>query len=302
MKGVDRHPPLHRLNRNLLWYYCGEKDMTDKMFAEVLTRFDYDQALPLDVIESNAEQKEGVSILELSYASPANKRVKAYWVTPPGEGPFPGVLFVHPGPGDRSTFLDEAVLLAQKGAASLLVDAPWSAGEAWGRTLGQPEGDRQILSQIVKDFRRAIDVVASRSEADAQRIGYVGHSFGALFGGVLAGVEQRIKAYILMAGVGSFTDLAVLNMPFLTGSALEAYRQAMEPIDPIHYVGQAAPAALFFQFGRQDNFFEPEKFEAYAAAGSEPKSVKWYNTDHYFSNNEARQDRIEWLRLQLGLK
>ena len=276
--------------------------MTDKSFEELLTMFDYDQELPLNVQETGVEHRDEISIHDLSYASPANGRVKAYWVRPPGAGPFAGMIFVHPGPGNRSNFLDEAVLLAQRGAASLLIEAPWAQGEAWGRTLGQPQGDRQAHTQTAIDFRRAIDVVASRPEVDANRIGYVGHSFGALFGGVLSGVEKRIKAYTLMAGVGSFTDVAALNIPSLTGQTLAEYSQVMTRIDPIHYVGHAAPAALFFQFGLQDDFFARAKFESYAAAGSEPKLVKWYNADHYSLNTEGRHDRLEWLGMQLGLE
>jgi hypothetical protein len=62
----------------------------------------------------------------------------------------------------------------------------------------------------------------------------------------------------------------------------------------------AAPSALLLQFGRQDEAFPQEKVVAFAKAGSEPKSVKWYEADHSL-NDEARRDRIEWLRTRLGL-
>jgi len=268
-------------------------------YEDLQTMLDYDRALPLNIEETDIEHRDGVSIHDVSYASPANRTIKAFWVAPPAEGPFAGVIFVHPAPGDRSTFLDESVMLAKKGAASLLMDAPWAQGEAWGRTLGQPEGDRKAFTQIAIDIRRAVDVIVSRPDVDANRIGYVGHSFGALFGGVLSGVEKRIKAYVLMAGTGSFTDLLALNMPFLQGLALEEYRRVMSLIDPIYYVRHAAPAALFFQFGLQDKAFPRERVVEYAEAGSEPKLVKWYNADH-FLDDEARDDRIEWLGRQLG--
>ena len=132
------------------------------------------------------------------------------------------------------------------------------------------------------------------------RIGYVGHSLGALFGGVLSGVEKRIQAFALMAGTGSFTDVAVLSMPFLQGQVLEEYAQAMTRIDPVYYVSHAAPSALLFQFGLQDEAFPREKVVGFAEAGSEPKLVQWYDAGHYL-NQEARGDRIEWLRTRLGL-
>ena len=95
-----------------------------------------------------------------------------------------------------------------------------SEAEAWGKTMGEPEHDRQEHTKTTIDLLRAVDLLTSRSEVDAGRIGYVGHSFGALFGGILAGVEKRIKAFVLMSGVGSFTDVAVANIPTLKGKAL----------------------------------------------------------------------------------
>ncbi len=269
-------------------------------FEDLLFIFNYDRELPLDLEETGVEHQNGVAVHDISYASQANGRVTAYLVTPPGAGPFAGVMFVHPAPGSRATFLDESVALAQQGALGLLIEAPWARGEAWGRTLGQPEGDRDAFIHIAIDLRRAVDLLTSRTDVDANRIGYVGHSFGALFGGMLAGAEKRIRAFALLAGTGSFADVAVLNMPFLKGQVLEAYTQAMTPIDPINYVRHAAPSALFFQFGLQDEAFPRDKVAAFAEAGSEPKFIKWYDADH-FLNDEARNDRIEWLRTRLGL-
>jgi hypothetical protein len=270
-------------------------------FEELVSPFDYDRALPLNVEESGVELKGGISIHDVSYASPGHGRVKAYWVVPPGKGPFAGLIFVHPGPGNRMNFLDEAVMLAQQGAASLLVEAPWAQGEAWGKTMGEPEHDRQEHIQTAIDLRRAIDFISIRPEVDTNRLGYVGHSFGALFGGILAGVEKHIKAFILMAGVGSFSDVTAVNIPTLKGPALEEYSQVLARIDPIHFIGYAAPAVLFFQLAQHD-MFPREKLLAYTEAGSEPKQVKWYDADHYSVNETGRGDRMEWLQTQLDLE
>lgn len=269
-------------------------------FEELRSVFDYDRELSLDLEETSVDHNNGIPVHDISYTSRANDRIPAYLVRPPGTGPFPAVIFVHPAPGNRATFLDESVILAQQGALGLLVEAPWARGEAWGQTLGKPEGDRRAFIDIAIDLRRAVDLLTSRPDVDANRIGCVGHSFGALFGGVLSGVEKRIRAFALLAGTGSFTDIAILSMPFLQGEALEAYAQAMTRIDPIYYVGHAEPSSLFFQFGLQDEAFPREKVEAFAEAGSEPKLVKWYDADH-FLNDAARDDRIEWLRTQLDL-
>jgi predicted alpha/beta hydrolase len=270
-------------------------------FDEMVSLFDYDPSAPLQVEEHGAERRNGIALRDVSYAGAGGGRVKAYCVLPAGEGPFPGVIFVHPAPGDRSIFLVEALLLGKMGIASLLVQAPWAQGEAFGQSLAEPENAREAISQVVKDLRRAVDFVASRPEMDAGRLGYVGHSIGAHIGGVLSGVERRIGSHVLMAGTGSFTHVAALNMPFLKGQALERYARVMEPIDPAYYVGRAAPSALFFQFGLGDDFSDREVFEQYAEAASQPRLVRWYDTDHYFENAAGRSDRLEWLQSRLGL-
>ncbi len=264
-----------------------------------VAQFDYDSAQPLDVQESVVEDRDSVAIHAVHYAGVASGKIEAFLVIPRGAEKSPGVVWVHPAPGDRHTFLDEAVQLAQCGAVSLLIDAPWSRGEAWGRTMGEPEHDLAEHLRTVKDLRRAIDLLTARPEVDAGRIAFVGHSLGALFGGILAGVEKRVKTYVLMAGVASFTDIAVLNLPQLKGSALERYRQILEPIDPRYFVQYAAPSPLLFQFGLQDRLYLRDRFIEFAAAGSKPKVVKWYNADHYLLDRSAHCDRAEWLRTHL---
>ena len=272
--------------------------------------FDYDPVQPLDVQETGVEVREGIAVHDVSYAGlvggQAGGRVEAFLVTPPGAGAFPAVLFVHrrwlhPAPGDRRTYLDEAIELAGRGVAGLLIDAPWSRGAAWGRTMGEPEHDLQAYLDTAKDLRRGLDLLALRPEVDAGRLACAGHSLGALMAGILAGVDRRLKTCVLMAGAGSFADVAALNLPQLRGPALDHYRQVLAPLAPQTYVGQAAPTPLLFQFGLQDHAFPREQFVAFAAAGSEPKVVKWYCADHSLAEPAAWRDRVAWLCAQLGV-
>lgn len=276
-----------------------------RSFEELSRQFEYDQTLPLKLEESQQEQRENSAIRDISYASLAqeNQRVKAYLVSPLKlSDQSAGILFVHPGPGNRSNFLEDALQLAGPGVVSLLVEMPWSQGAEWFETMKQPADYRRAYTQVVLDLRRAVDLLSQLEEVDADRLGYVGHSFGGLFGGVLCGVEKRLQAFVLMAAVGSFTDVAQLNMPDLKGEVLAQLSQAFAPLDPVHYVSQAAPSPLFFQFGLGDNFFAREKFEEYARTGSQPKLVKWYEADHYGVNEAGRTDRREWLSEQLAFQ
>jgi dienelactone hydrolase len=263
--------------------------------------FDYNPA-GLDVEEASVEYYEQIAVHDISYASPMGGRVTAYLVLPPGEGPFAGVLFAHPSDGSRDSFLEEAVWLAETGAVSLLIDSPWARPEPWQRDLDYtPDNDRDMYTQEIIDLRRAIDLLSSRQEVDPERIGFVGHSYGAHIGGVLSGVETRIRAYVFMTGVPSRSD----RIPRRISSAIPAddfvaYLEATRPFDAIHYVGHAAPAALFFQCAREDEVITHETSQRFVGAGSQPKQVAWYDAGHGL-NDQARLDRARWLAEQIGL-
>src|SRR2546426_9371496 len=76
----------------------------------------------------------------------------------------------------------------------------------------------------------------------------------------------------------------------------------MEPLAPIHYVGHVAPAALLLQFALFDVFIDERQALQYAAAGSQPKQVRWYDTGHDLFSADAVADRLEWLGLRLRLQ
>ena len=265
--------------------------------------FDYDSEAPLDVEENGVEYRGAVAVHDLSYASPVNGRVTAYLVVPPGEGPFAGVIFAHPGDGSRASFLNEAIGLAEAGAVSLLVDSPWARPEPWRRDLNYtPENDRAMYIQEIVDLRRAVDLLASQERVDAERIGFIGHSYGAHVGGVLAGVERRIRAYVFMAGVPARSDRIpgrIANV--LPEEDLAAYLEATRPLDAVHYVGHAAPASLLFQCGRADEIIAETTSLRYYEAGSQPKQIVWYEAGHSLGD-QARLDRARWLGEQIGLR
>ena len=283
-----------------------------KPIAELRRMFEYQQNAPLDVKENGVEDKNGIRIHDISYASPKGGRVTAYLVVPARKGKLAGIIFMHQRPGSRKAFLDEALKFAEAGAVSLLIDAPFSrTGESkrdFDPTVTKPEYDRDIYIQTVVDLRRGVDLLLSRSDVDPKRIGFVGFSFGAHTGAILAGVEKRIKAYVIISGAPSLTQfLRTSTIPAivetrnsLTKEQQENYFTTLASVDPISYIGYVAPSALFLQFGKKDRYPSEEMQILYAKAASNPKLVKTYDAGHEL-NEEARADRAEWLRKQLKL-
>jgi len=285
-----------------------------KPIGELRKMFAYQRNAPLDVRENGVEEKTDASIYDLSYGSPKGGRVSAYLVVPSSrKGKLAGIVFMHQRPGSRNVFLAEALELAKIGAVSLLIDAPFSrTGESrrdFDPTVTKPKDDLDIYIQTVIDLRRGVDLLFSRSDVDPKRIGFIGFSYGAHTGAVLAGVEKRVKAYVIMSGAPSLTEfLRTSTIPAivetrnsLTKEQQTDYFTTLASVDPINYIGHVAPSALFLQFGKKDRYPSEEMQMLYAKAASEPKLVKTYDAGHGL-NDEARRDRAEWLleRLNLG--
>jgi cephalosporin-C deacetylase-like acetyl esterase len=159
------------------------------------------------------------------------------------------------------------------------------------------------------DVRRAVDILQERFTLSSEHLGYVGHSFGASFGGVIAGIEHRIKAYVLMAGSAQATEnMRTSKHPLIASArentppaAWEAMLEAEAPFDACHYIGQAAPSSLLFQCARHDDVVSVQEAEHYFALASEPKQITWYEHCQHELSPEARLDRAIFLCQQLGL-
>jgi dienelactone hydrolase len=282
-------------------------------FEELVKLYGYDGAAALDVREQGVESRHGVKIHDISYASPKGGRVPAYLVTPGGAGKFAGMLFMHGGNGNRSSLLPGAIAFARAGAVCLLIDSPLNGGRAIpGERLAdftKPERMRAAMIQNVIDLRRAVDLLIARKDVDPHRLGYIGASYGGTIGGVLAGVEKRIKAYALLVGIGSIGEFlrnsphpsAVQSRQAMSGAQVERSISILDDVQPIHYIGRAAPSAVLFQNGKQDAFMPISSVERYHAAGSEPKLFRWYDAGHSL-NVEAFRDRADWFAKQLGIR
>jgi cephalosporin-C deacetylase-like acetyl esterase len=296
---------------------------TDEVFEvpaytaeDLLPLFTYDPNDPLEVEAVLYQEQPGHIVYDVSYTSSIDGRVTAYLVVPAGDGPYPAILYQHWGGGNRSQFLDEAITMAEKGMVSLLVDAPFARPAQWKRTPTifssdlsklDPQFDQTIYVQTVDDLRRGVDLLVARPEVDPARIAFVGHSYGATFGGVLAGLEPRIRAYVLMSGLPGYSILwgtadtpgAVAFREAFSEDEQAIYHSITGPLDPIHYIGQAQPSALFFQYGLNDPAVPTYLAQLYFDAASEPKRIEWYEAGHTLDVPEAQSDRIEWLTEQL---
>ena len=282
-------------------------------YEQRVHRFDYDPKTPVDLQDAGTQNRDGIQVQTISYASLKGGRVPAYLVVPKGKGPFPAIIYAHwamkgSSMRDKTEFLDEAIVMARAGLISLLIDAPFARPGFVETTdpLGPQETD--VMFQQILDVRRGVDLLLSRSDVDPGRIAFVGHSFDAQVGGVLSGVEHRIKSYVLMCGVLAVSDEVLSNDPEMTAirerlgdENIRNYLATYDWLDPVHYISHAAPSALFLQYARVDGIAGAGPAEHFLSIASEPKTLKIYDAPHAL-NAEARHDRVEWLQKQLHLK
>lgn len=285
-------------------------------FEDLAHEFNYDRKAPLDVREAGRQRRDGVTIIDLSYASPRGGRVPAYLAVPAGRGPFAVILFGHwmmPGSPfrNRREFLDEAVVLARSGAVSLLIDAPLvrpGFAEEKDELRAQAQSAEASRQQVI-DFRRGLDLLTARRDVDPTRIAYVGHSYDAHIGGILSAVEKRIGSFVLMAG--GFSDEEYVFDP--DNAEMQKVRQRIGEKtirdffrryafdDPVHFIGHSAPASVFLQFGSEDKPIPEKLARHYYDLFSEPKKIAFYKAGHAL-NSEARTDRVQWLTERLALR
>jgi len=279
--------------------------------AELVHHFDYDQRAPLGIKEIGVERRGDVRVYDITYTSPKGGVVPAYLVVPQGKGPFAAVIWGHWYWGNspmrnRKEFLDEAVALAQAGVVSLLTDGP--IARPGHRVNDEPLNEQDItdLVQQVTDMRRGVDLLLARKDVDPKRIAYVGHSYNAVVGAILSGVERRFKAFVLMAA--TMSDEVSMKTPEyqeyrqkVGAEKFDAFQAKYSWTDQGKYVSHAAPAVVFLQYGSQEAFLTPERARLYAAVASEPKRFQLYDAPHAL-NAAARRDRIAFLTEQLKLK
>jgi dienelactone hydrolase len=284
----------------LLLAICSSQFVATGIHVEKEELFAY-RKVDFDLKEVSVKQQDGVTVRDVDYAAYTSQRgrIKAYLIRPQGKGPFAGVLFFHwlgKPKGDRTQFLDEAVAMAKQGAVSVLIQGyfPWSVDPVDGPT------DRQRVIDETIEVRRALDLLLSQPQIDPKRVAYVGHDYGSMYGAIVSGVDKRTKAYVLMAGVGSFSDWSLKYWPVTASKGEQTYRKAMSDLEPVDYVARAAPAALLFQFANTDKYIPRDAAIAYTNAASKPKEIKWYDAEHEL-NAAARNDRQAWLTRQLGL-
>jgi dienelactone hydrolase len=214
---------------------------------------------PLAVRDDGAVMSSArVSVHALSFSGANSVRVNAFLLVPRASGRHAAVLFLHGSGGTRLDLLLPAAQLAQRGAVTM--------------TISQPN-DAATFGPLVVNARRALDLLAARSDVDGRRLGLVGFSLGGQTAAILAGDEPRLKTVGIVAGRGSKTTL--------------------------YWIGRTH-AQLYFQAGTHDERVPHAQIVRLIRAAPGHPRVSWYPTGHGM-NRKSFDDQVTWQSRALGV-
>src|SRR5206468_865830 len=135
----------------------------------------------------------------------------------------------------------------------------------------------QLSIDDVVAARRAVDFLETLPSVDPHRIGFVGWSAGARTGALVAGVERRIRAFVLMsAGAVSVSDYAKAAPAWLRPDV----RNVLTTVDPLRWIARARPGTLFLQDGLRDELVPRRALLELARAAPRGTRVRWYDAGH----------------------
>jgi len=251
--------------------------------------YDYDTKRPLHAKETIAGSK-----VSLRFTNLRDESVPGILLKPEGKGPFPCVVLLHGLGGNKEQLL--TILgpeLVKQGFACFAIDAKLHGErKAEGDDPKQPLKFVGLVPETVLDWRQALDWLTQRPDIQANRIGLVGYSMGAIMGSILAGVDTRIQAATLCVGGDPIKPMLAL-VP-------EALRPLGERAAPSNFLGHAAPRPVYLVNGSQDTTITPDAAKRLIASAKPPYTSVWVNSGHILPPADVRKG-IAWLTNRLSL-
>jgi dienelactone hydrolase len=191
-----------------------------------------------------------------------------------------------------------AAWLAARGAVVLTLTLPSSSQPPSGLDAAERlRWYRGIEVGDVVAVRRAVDLLRTRDEVDAERTGYLGYSAGARTGAMLAGSEPRLRAVALLAGGVADVEEVVAAAP---DELRDQLRETMSEIDPLRWIALGDGEGLLLLNAKEDEVVPRESAQALADAAPEGTDVRWYEGGHGLSA-AVYADALDWLEQRLPI-
>ncbi|MHA6482402.1 alpha/beta hydrolase [Paenibacillus sp. strain BS8-2] len=239
---------------------------------------------PVNLRILSRSEQPGHTRLHVSYDSAYNDTITAYLLIPDAalfprpSGGYPAVMGLHPtteeGKEDIATEEGRPNRqygweLVQRGYVVLAPDALTAGERVYPDRPAFHSGPFYELypewSTVAKnalDHMQGIDVLCSLDEVDSEAIGAIGHSFGGYNAYFLAGLDNRIKAFVSSCGFSPFTGdpspdhWGYRSYPYThIPKVSEDLALDLIPFEFHEIVALCAPTPSFHYAGQQDHIF-----------------------------------------------
>lgn len=261
-------------------------------FSKLKAMFAYDASEPLALKEDYPLTVSGVPLRQISYMA-GGHAVKALLVVPKGKGPFPVVVYAPGWPSPVSIYYEDAAAMSREGYAALLIEHPMVDVK-----LQNAQSETRFTLRWATELRRGLDLLETLPAIDVGRIGFVGWSWGGEVGMLVAGVDDRIKDYVLMGVMGPMTTwspekgkwvtvpvssedkkyLAYEGISVPQGAARDRYVAQGIVTDFATYLNRNKGSAFLFLNGKDDSGTRYAK--AFLAAVHRPTTLRIVAGEH----------------------
>lgn len=253
--------------------------------------YDYDSK-KTPVFKTEEKPNEKAYVLHVEFTGPSGEKVTGLYARPKKEGVYPCVLMLHGWTSkkeDMSLWIGPT--LVEEGLSYLALDAPrHGERKKANENVAFQKAWYTINIEGIRDYRLAINWLATRKEVDSRHLGLLGYSMGAMMGAIFTGIDDRIQAAVLCVG-GDIIHNSASGLP-------EANRAAAYTISPSLYISHISPRPVLMLNGKQDNTVKEAASSMLYAAAKEPKEQELFDSGHILPK-EALDKGVKWLGLKL---
>ncbi len=274
--------------------YKKEKPVDDKTFALFLTQFNYDKK-PLDATVESVIENESWKAEKVSFtAGYNNERMQAYIYSPKNlKGPFQPIIFF-PGSGDIYSkkfdplYITNRIDFVLKSGRALIIPIYKSTHERHDELKSDlPDESVFYKDHLImwrKDIGRTIDYLETRKDMQADKLGFLGWSWGGYMGGIMPAVEKRFKVAVLNVGG------MVMN-------------NSLPEADQLNYLPRVTQPVLMLN-GKHDMFFPVETSQKpmfdFLGTPAENKKMIIYEAGHLVPRTDFVKETLTWYDKYLG--
>lgn len=274
--------------------YKKEKPVDDKTFELYRQQFLYDKK-PLEPRIEKTQQGEAWTAEKITFdAGYSNERTEAWLYLPKGfSAPYQTVLFF-PGSNDiyervynPASINNRIDFILKSGRAIIrpIYKGTFERHDALNSDLQDATvfyKDHVIMWS--KEIARSIDYLETRKDLQADKLAYLGWSWGGFLGGIMPAIEKRIKVIVLNVG----------------GMEMN---KALPEADQINYLPRVTQPVLMLN-GKYDMFFPVETAQKpmfnFLGTPKEHKKIIIYDVGHLVPRTDFVKETLLWLDKYLG--